>query len=102
MLGNMLAGTDEAPGERIEISGKLFQRYEGSSTYKPNHVEGVAGLVPYKGPVKNVVEKIMDGIRSGMSYQGVSNLEELKENPEFVQITNAGLTESKIHDIKVF
>jgi IMP dehydrogenase len=99
MIGNLFAGTDEAPGEIIQSNGHKYKRYEGSSTYKSKHIEGVSALVPYKGKVKDIVTKLTDGIRSGCSYQGARNLKELKENPEFVIISNAGLTESHPHSV---
>lgn len=99
MLGNLLAGTDEAPGNIITIEGKIYKEYAGSSTHKTNHIEGVAALVPVKGPVANVVKKLMEGLRSGCSYQGAHNLEELKINPEFVSISQAGLIESHPHSV---
>lgn len=101
MLGNVLAGTDEAPGKTIIIDGVAHKTYAGSSTHKLNHIEGVVGLVPSKGPVKAVVQTFLEGIRSGLSYQGVDNLVDLKKDPEFVRITNAGLTESHPHSIKI-
>jgi IMP dehydrogenase len=102
MLGNVLAGTDESPGEIIQTTdGKEYKTYAGSSTHKINHIEGVTGLVPCKGPVLKVIEKLLQGIKSGCSYQGAKNLEELKRNPEFVLISNAGLIESKPHDVIV-
>ncbi len=101
MIGNLLAGTDEAPGDIIEINGQLYKQYEGSSTFKTNHVEGVKGLVPVRGDVENVIQKLLEGLRSGLSYLGAHNLEELRKDPEFVSITNAGLVESKPHDILV-
>lgn len=101
MLGNVLAGTDEAPGETFVIDGVAHKTYAGSSTHKSNHIEGVVGLVPSKGPVKKIVESFLEGIRSGLSYQGVSNLEDLKKNPEFVRISSAGLIESHPHSVKV-
>ena len=100
MLGNLLAGTDEAPGDIILVDGKQFKQYAGSSTHKSRHVEGVIGLVPYRGPVKQVILKLMEGLRSGMSYQGSVNLVELRNDPRFVAITNAGLIESKPHDVR--
>jgi len=99
MLGNVLAGTDEAPGNIITINGIKYKEYEGSSTHKSKHVEGVKGMVPLKGPVNLVVEKLLEGIRSGCSYQGAEDLEELKECAEFIQISGAGLAESHPHDI---
>jgi len=99
MLGNLLAGTDQAPGDKIIINGQIYKQYAGSSTHKSANIEGVSGYVPYRGDVKIVIARLMDGIRSGCSYQGVSNLEDLKRNPEFVEISNAGIVESKPHDI---
>jgi IMP dehydrogenase len=101
MLGNILAGTDEAPGDIRTIDGKKYKDYHGSSTLKNKNVEGVQGLVPLKGPVKNVIENLLDGIRSACSYQGCFNLEELRKNPEFVEISNAGLVESRPHSVIV-
>jgi IMP dehydrogenase len=99
MIGNLLAGTDEAPGDIITLNGKSYKKYAGSSTHKTSHVEGVAGLVPYRGSAEKVIEKLLDGITSGMSYQGVDNLKDLKLNPEFIEISNSGFVESKPHDV---
>lgn len=101
MIGNMLAGTNEAPGEIVNIEGVAYKQYRGSSTHKEKNIEGVKGLVPLKGPVLKIIEKLMDGLRSGCSYQGASNLRELKNNPQFVKITNSGLIESGAHDVIV-
>lgn len=101
MLGNLLAGTNEAPGDLVEVDGRQYKTYVGSSTHKVRHVEGVAGLVPTKGSVAGVIQVLMEGLRSGCSYQGVSNLTDLKKNPEFVEITNAGIIESRPHDILI-
>lgn len=99
MVGNLFAGTDEAPGELLNISGNSYKRYVGSSTHKTNHIEGVAAMVPYKGPAEHILTKLLEGLKSGCSYQGVENLIDLKENPEFMKITNAGLQESHPHDV---
>lgn len=101
MLGNILAGTNEAPGEVITVDGIKYKTYAGSSTHKTNHIEGVTGLVPTKGSVKTIIQKLMEGLSSGCSYQGVNNLSELREDPEFVEISNAGLIESHPHSVKV-
>jgi IMP dehydrogenase len=101
MLGSLLAGSDEAPGNILIMNDKKYKEYSGSSTYKTTHIEGVSGLVPYKGSVKNIITKLMEGLKSGCSYQGVSNLIDLKKDPHFVQITNAGLIESHPHDITI-
>jgi IMP dehydrogenase/GMP reductase len=99
MLGNMLAGTLEGPGDIIEKDGKKYKIYAGSSTFKANNVEGYSGLVPYKGSMNVVLQKIKEGIQSGCSYQGVTNVNDLKKDPVFVKITNAGLIESGAHDL---
>lgn len=99
MLGNMLAGTTEAPGETITVDGHEYKSYVGSSTHKTHRIEGVAGLVPAKGPISEVIRIILEGIQSGLSYQGCKNLEELKMNPQFVTISHAGLLESHPHTI---
>jgi IMP dehydrogenase len=99
MLGNLLAGTEQAPGDKLVINNQIYKQYAGSSTHKATNVEGVSGYVPYRGDVKEVIARLMGGIRSGCSYQGVNNLEDLKLNPEFVEISNAGIVESKPHDI---
>jgi IMP dehydrogenase len=101
LTGNLVAGTDETPGELLTIDGRSYKSYVGSSTHKTNRVEGVAAIVPAKGPVKNVLTKIWEGIQSGLSYQGCTNLEQLKQNPRFVRLTNAGLKESGAHDVIV-
>lgn len=99
MLGNLLAGTDEAPGTIVNINGFPHKEYVGSSTHKHNHVEGVRAHVPCKGSVRSVIDHLMAGLKSGCSYQGACNLEELRENPEFVTISSAGLRESYPHDV---
>lgn len=99
MAGNLFAGTDETPGEILQVEGKRYKNYVGSSTHKTNHVEGVMALVPTKGPVKNVLTHLCEGLKSGLSYQGCNNLVDIKNNPQFVRITNAGLKESHAHDV---
>jgi IMP dehydrogenase len=101
MIGNLFAGTDEAPGDTITVSGKIYKSYAGSSTHKQKYIEGVIGLVPYKGSVSSVVLKLSEGIKSGCSYQGVSNVASLQNDPKFVIISNAGLIESHPHDVKL-
>lgn len=98
MVGNMLAGTEETPGSLVEHNSSFYKNYDGSSTYKQNRVEGVKGLVPYKGHAQNVFNRLFEGLQSCCSYQGASNLLELKK-AEFIEITTAGLKESLPHDI---
>jgi len=101
MVGNLFAGCEEAPGKRIVIDGMSYKEYVGSSTHKTNHIEGVAALVPYKGTFHDILTKLIEGLRSGCSYQGAHNLTELKDNPAFIRITNAGLKESHPHDVVI-
>lgn len=114
--GSWAAGTDEAPGKIINKNGVFYKEYNGSTSFeekqrqikkdssnkKPHyaiHVEGVEAMVKYKGPLKEVVESLCAGIRSGFSYSGARNIKELWENAQFVQITGAGYDESKSHDV---
>jgi IMP dehydrogenase len=102
MLGNMLARCDESPGQKIEINGKFYKEYAGSSTHKQRNIEGVKGLVEVSGSLENTINQITDGLRSGCSYQNAKDLIDLKLDPKFVKITHAGLTESKPHSIHQF
>lgn len=99
MVGNIFAGSSDSPGSVLLISGKTYKEYRGSSTHKSSHIEGVVAIVPTKDSFANILEKIKDGLTSGLSYQGVDNLIDLKDSPEFVKITNAGLIESHPHDV---
>lgn len=118
VAGSLFAGTDEAPGKIIIKDGKKYKEYNGSASKKEKEkhvkldktnkgknytiqVEGVTSLVPYKGPVNNVVESLLAGVRSGFAYCGARNLKELQKNARFVQVTNAGIVESKPHDVLV-
>lgn len=101
MIGNMFAGCVETPGNIISIDGREYKEYVGSSTHKANHVEGVAAMVATKGKFKNILNKMLEGLRSGCSYQGANNLIDIKYNPQFIRITNAGLVESHPHDVRV-
>lgn len=97
MSGSLIAGTNETPGTIKIVDGVACKEYAGSSTHKASHIEGIAGLTPSKGPVEAVINSLMEGLRSGCSYQGAVNLIELKDNPEFVEISTAGLIESHPH-----
>ncbi|NRN80512.1 IMP dehydrogenase [Lactobacillus helveticus] len=122
MLGSMLSGTTEAPGDIFEDNGKKYKRYRGmgsvgamaqahgsSDRYFQGGVneanklvpEGVEARVEYKGDVSDVVFQIDGGLRSGMGYCGAANIPELIEKAQFVQITNAGLRESHPHDVQM-
>lgn len=100
MVGNLFARAKEAPGERIEIDGVKYKEYAGSSTHKTDRVEGVKGLVPISGKYNDILQNLIEGLQSGCSYQGVSNLTDFKKNITFVKISNAGLIESHPHSIK--
>ena len=120
MLGSLLAGTKEAPGKEVVINGRRYKQYRGMGSlgammkggaeryYQKGHMktrkfvpEGVEGVVPYKGPVSDVLYQLVGGLRSGMGYVGARNIAELKERGEFVIITNAGVRESHPHDILI-
>ncbi len=119
MIGSLLAGTDEAPGQIEIFQGRSYKTYrgmgsigamgdgssdryfqEGASTEKMVP-EGVEGRVPYKGPMVNIIHQLMGGLRAGMGYTGSPNLEALRTRGEFVRITNAGIRESHVHDVTV-
>ncbi len=112
MMGNVLAGTDEAPGKLITIDGKKFKSYRGMASLQANLdrpdtkqnkdeiiEEGVSAYVPYKGSAEDIVKKMIGGMRSGLSYAGARNIKELHDNAMFVKITQAGLRESNAHDV---
>lgn len=102
MSGNLFAGCFETPGEIVHNeNGHDYKSYVGSSTHKSKHVEGVQALVECKDTYAIELDKLLQGVRSGMSYQGAHNLIELRDNPEFVKITGAGLRESYPHDVLV-
>lgn len=99
MVGNLFAGCEDSPGERRYINGIPHKEYRGSSTHKANHIEGVSAWVPCAGSYEEVSIKLLEGLRSGCSYQGANSLSELKDNPTFIKITHAGLRESHPHDV---
>lgn len=101
MLGSLLAGTNEAPGHNVTMNGVNYKQYRGSSTLKDKHIEGVQGMVPLKGPVGNIIDKLLQGLKSGCSYQGANNLIDLKKNPKFIRISSSGLIESHPHSVVV-
>ncbi|MGE5544499.1 MAG: IMP dehydrogenase [Bacillota bacterium] len=117
MLGNVLAGTDESPGELIILQGRSFKLYRGmgslgamaqgsSDRYfqenEPKLVpEGIEGRVPYKGPVSDTIFQLVGGLKSGMGYCGVATIADLKTKARFIRISQAGLVESHPHDIAI-
>ena len=120
MLGSIFAGTEEAPGEFELYQGRSFKTYRGmgslgamskrddSNRYFQEDIdaeklvpEGVEGRVPYKGWAINVINQLIGGLRQSMGYVGCKNIQEMKENSRFVEITNAGMTESHVHDVQI-
>ena len=120
MLGSLLAGSDEAPGDVILFQGRSYKTYrgmgslgamaggsadryfQGSVTETQKLVpEGVEGRVPHKGPVANIIHQLMGGLRASMGYTGANDIKAFQKNAEFVRITGAGLNESHVHDIQV-
>jgi IMP dehydrogenase len=115
MIGGLLAGTDEAPGDSILLEGRRFKVYRGMGSVDAMEAgskdryfqtgklvpEGVVSRVPYKGPVSEVLFQLAGGLRSGMGYVGARDIKELREKAKFIQVTNAGLTESHPHDVKI-
>lgn len=118
MLGSMLAGTEESPGESFLLEGRRFKTIRGMGSlsamqdgssdryFQDDEVavqklvpEGIEGRVPYRGPVSDVIYQIAGGIRSGMGYCGAATIDELRCESEFVQVTAAGLRESHPHDV---
>lgn len=120
MMGSMLAGTEESPGESFLLEGRRFKmirgmgslsamqdgsadRYfqDGEMSPKKLVPEGIEGRVPYKGPVGDVLFQMIGGLRSGMGYTGCASIEQLRTEAEFVRITTAGLRESHPHDVTI-
>ena len=119
MLGSIFAGTDESPGEVILWEGRSFKSYRGMGSIaamkkgskeryfqdtKDNDKlvpEGIEGMVPYKGAVKDTIMQLVGGLRSSMGYCGASNLNEFKQLARFIKITSAGMKESHPHDINI-
>jgi IMP dehydrogenase len=104
MLGSLLAGTKETPGNVIKTSDGLFKIYRGSASFgqkfevgKNGYVEGEESLVPYKSQLTTTMTQLIEGMKSGFSYCGALNIEELKENAEFVHITDSGYREGTAH-----
>jgi len=113
MLGSLLAGTDESPGSFIHRDGVRYKMIRGMASFGASlgrnkragdkltnaTPEGVEGLIPYRGATEEVVSQLCGGIRSGLSYSGAKNIEDLWDTSEFIKISNSGLVESKYHDI---
>jgi IMP dehydrogenase len=120
MMGSMLAGTDEAPGEVVYYQGRSYKSYRGmgsqgamvagsadrygqsQDTAERKMVpEGIEGRVPYKGSVRDVLHQNMGGLRATMGYTGSEDIEALKYGTKFTRITGAGMRESHVHDVTI-
>ena len=105
MCGSMLAGTDESPGDIIEVKNKKVKQYRGMASREAQNnwrgsssaPEGISTTIPYKGSVIDIMEDIAGNIRSGFSYSGAKNLCDLRENAQFIRQTGAGMVESSTH-----
>jgi IMP dehydrogenase len=119
MVGSLLAGTDESPGEIELYQGRAFKAYRGMGSvgamrhgskdrYFQRDVdeaklvpEGIEGRVPYKGPVSETVHQLVGGLRAGMGYCGCANIATMQTDAQFVQVTTAGLREAHVHDVQI-
>lgn len=122
MVGSLLAGTEEAPGEVELFQGRYYKAYRGmgslgamsgkngsSDRYFQDSKdgveklvpEGIEGRVPYKGPVAGIVGQMAGGLRSSMGYTGCVNIDEMRTKPQFVRVTSAGMRESHVHDVQI-
>jgi len=120
MVGSLLAGTDEAPGEIFLYQGRSYKSYRGMGSvgamargsadrYFQQDIqdqlklvpEGIEGQVPYKGPVREIIHQLVGGVKAAMGYTGSNTIAELQQRARFVRITNAGLSESHVHDVAI-
>jgi len=120
MVGSLLAGTDETPGEVFLYQGRSYKTYRGMGSvsamargsadrYFQQEIkdtlklvpEGIEGQVPYKGPVANVVHQLVGGLRAAMGYVGAKDLAQFHDKAQFVRISSAGLRESHVHDVTI-
>jgi IMP dehydrogenase len=115
MIGSLLAGTDESPGETILYQGRTFKSYRGMGSMGANPAgtseryaqtsggklvpEGIEGRVPYKGPLADMAYQLVGGLRAGMGYCGCQTIADLQRNARFLRVTSAGLRESHVHDV---
>ncbi|HEX4761977.1 MAG TPA: IMP dehydrogenase [Sphingomicrobium sp.] len=120
MVGSLLAGTEEAPGETFLYQGRSYKSYRGMGSVGAmargsadryfqqdiqDHLklvpEGIEGQVPYKGPVREIIHQLVGGVKAAMGYTGAATLAELRKRAKFIRITNAGLSESHVHDVAI-
>lgn len=118
MLGNVLAGTDESPGEVIIFQGRSYKTYRGMGSVEAMRQggrdryfqdtfqsdtklvpEGIEGRIPYKGGVAHIIQMMVGGLKAGMGYAGCKTLQELQEKAKFIKISNSGIRESHVHDV---
>ena len=120
MIGSLLAGTDETPGEVYLYQGRSYKAYRGMGSlgamargsadrYFQDEVstplkmvpEGIEGQVPYKGPVSNVLHQLAGGLKAAMGYTGSATIQDMQAKAQFLKITGAGLRESHVHDVTI-
>jgi len=120
MIGSLFAGTDEAPGEIFYYQGRSYKSYRGMGSlsamargsadrYFQEDIkdnlklvpEGIEGRVPYRGPVKNIINQLVGGLKASMGYIGAKTIDELKKKAKFVQITNSGIKEGHVHNVQI-
>jgi len=122
MIGSLLAGSEEAPGEVELFQGRSYKAYRGMGSLGAMAAsqgssdryfqdagsgaeklvpEGIEGRVPYKGPMSAIVHQLMGGVRSSMGYTGCENIQQMRTKPQFVKITSSGMNESHVHDVSI-
>jgi IMP dehydrogenase len=120
MIGSLLAGTEEAPGETFLYQGRAYKSYRGMGSvgamargsadrYFQQDIkdqlklvpEGIEGQVPFKGPARDVIHQLVGGVKAAMGYTGAKTIADLQQRAQFVRITNAGLRESHVHDVTI-
>lgn len=120
MIGSLLAGTEEAPGETFLYQGRTYKSYRGMGSvsamargsadrYFQQDIkdqlklvpEGIEGQVPYKGPARDVLHQLVGGVKAAMGYTGSATIADFQQRAQFIQITNAGLSESHVHDVTI-
>jgi len=120
MIGSLLAGTEEAPGETFLYQGRSYKSYRGMGSvgamargsadrYFQQDIkdqlklvpEGIEGQVAYKGPAREVIHQLVGGVRAAMGYTGSATIDDLQKRARFIQITGAGLRESHVHDVTI-